>query len=68
MTEKDLQKQWGCFLIDIGRSGTEVAREIGTSQQNLNKKIRNATIRYVELANILEKYGYEISIRKKSDS
>lgn len=65
MTEKDLQKQWSNFLIDLGKSGTEVACELGTSQQNLNKKFRNATIKYLEFANILEKYGYHLKIEKK---
>lgn len=65
MTDEEFHKQWGHFLVEIARSETELAKELGTSQQNLNKKIRNATLRYVEFANILEKYGYQLKIEKK---
>ena len=61
----ELKKEWQHFLIDIDKTGADVARELGQSPQNLNKKIVNETIRLVEFAEILEHYGYALSITKK---
>lgn len=66
MTPKDFEKMWANWLIDIDKTGTDIAKDIGTSQQNLNKKIRNVSIRYIDLAEIVEKYGYSIEIHKKT--
>ncbi len=65
MTDKDLIRAWKLFLADIGRSEAELSKEIGMAQQNINRKIKTGTIKYLELANILEKYGYSIDIHKK---
>ena len=61
----DVKREWQHFLIDVGKTGADVAREIGQSPQNLNKKIVNETIRLVEFAEILEHYGYTLAITKK---
>lgn len=64
MNDMQLKKDWNNFLIDIGKNGTEVAKENGQLQQTLNKKINNGTIKYLELSEIVEKYGYSIKIHK----
>lgn len=65
MDKKDLKKMWSNWLIDIDSNTTQVAESVGSTQQNLSKKINNGSIRYCELSDIVEKYGYTIDIRKK---
>lgn len=67
MDIKQFKKDWDIFLIDIEKSEKQVATESGQSQQNLNKKIIKGSIRYLELSEIVEKYGYTINIRKKDE-
>ena len=57
MTEKDFKRLWKNFLFDIEKNNAMVASDIGTTPQNFGKKINNGTIRFLELANIFEKYG-----------
>lgn len=61
----DLKKEWQLFLINAGISGADVARDLGESPQNINRKISTGTIKAVELAAILEKYGHDLKIVKK---
>lgn len=61
----DLKKNWQHWLIEINKSGADVARDIGQSPANLNKKLANASIKAVELASILEHYGYTLKIVKE---
>lgn len=65
MDKDTFKKQWKKFLIDIDMSETQLANELGVKQATFNEKMRNATIKYIELSNIVEKYGYTIEIRKK---
>ncbi len=65
MDKKQFIKNWKNFLIDIDKTLTDIATENNQSQPNLSKKINNATIKYIELSEIVEKYGYTIEIRKK---
>lgn len=58
-------KMWKNWLFDINKSEVDIAREIGLSQQAFNAKMRNTTIRYTELADIVEQHGYTIEITKK---
>lgn len=60
-----LQKMWKKWLIDIEKSETYIADERGKKQQNLNRSIKQGSIKYVELSEIVEKYGYSIEIHKK---
>jgi len=62
---EELKKAWQKILIDLGKSETEVAKELGINQVNLNRKIRTGTIKAIELDELLQKIGYELSIRKK---
>lgn len=63
----DLKKDWQHWLISINNTGAGVARDVGQSPANLNKKIANDSIRAVELASILEHYGYTLKIVKKEE-
>lgn len=65
MDKKDLKKMWGAWLLDIEENTTSIAAKHDQSQQNLSRKINEGTIKYLELANIVEEYGYTISIHKK---
>lgn len=56
---------WKHFLIDIGKSETQVAKDCGKTQQGLNKAINNGSIKFVDICNIVEKYGYEFKLIKK---
>lgn len=64
---KQLEKMWKVFLIEIGKSETEVAKENGYFPQNLNRRIKQGTMKYTELAEIVERYGYSIRIHKEGD-
>lgn len=66
MDKKRLKKMWDNWLTDIDKHTSDIAIQIGDNPPNLQKKIRNQSIRYTELANIVEKYGYSIEIHKKS--
>lgn len=61
----DLKKIWQHWLVEVDKTGSDIAREVGQSPANLNKKFANESIRAVEFANILENYGYTLKIVKK---
>lgn len=65
MEKEQFIKEWRKLLIDIGVSEAQLAKEVGQSPANLNKKIVNGSIRFIELANILEHFGYKITITKE---
>lgn len=65
MNKEEFRKMWKKWLIDVGVSETQLAHELGRAQQNLNRSINNASIKYVELSEIIERYGYTVEIRKK---
>lgn len=65
MDKKELKKQWTNFLIDNDLTNVDIAKQLGVTKQTMSKKINNGSIRYIDLANIVEKYGYSIDIHKK---
>lgn len=65
MDKKELKKQWTNFLIDNELTNVDIAENIGVTKQALGQKINNGSIRYIDLANIVEKYGYSVDIHKK---
>lgn len=67
MTVEELQKLWKKWLIDIDSTETSVAKEIGKCQQNLNRSINRGSIKFLDLVNIFEKYGYVFSITPKKE-
>ena len=66
--QKEFVKQWKKLLIDIGKSESQVAKDHDLHQQSLNRKIQNGSIKYLELDNILNTYGYKLVIVKKGES
>lgn len=66
MDNATLLKDWKKFLIDIDKSETQVAKECGKTQQGLNRTIKGGSIKYLELSQIVEKYGYSITIHKQT--
>ena len=62
-----LKKQYKSFLVDTGKTEKQLASELNTTNQNLNQKINNGTIKYIELLSILEKYGYTLKLVKLID-
>lgn len=65
MDKKDLKKMWQLFLIDSGTSNKLISTKINSSPQVLGRKINSGTIKLLEFADILEKYGYQLKIEKK---
>lgn len=68
MDKIELKKQWRLFLLDNNTNTTQIAKDLNQHHQNLGRKIREGTIKYLELAKIVEKYGYSIDIRKKENN
>ena len=65
MDKKELKKQWTNFLIDNDLTNVDIAKQLGVTKQTMSKKINNGSIRYIDLAKIVEKYGYSIDIHKE---
>ena len=65
MDKKSLKKMWENWLLDIEKNTTQIAVARNDTQQNLSRKINGATIKYIELSEIVEEYGYIIEIHKK---
>ena len=65
MDKKSLKKMWENWLLDIEKNTTQIAVARNDTQQNLSRKINGATIKYIELSETVEEYGYSIEIHKK---
>lgn len=65
MDKKELKKQWTNFLIDNDLTNVDIAKQLGVTRQTMSKKVNTGSIRYIDLANIVEKYGYSVDIHKK---
>jgi hypothetical protein len=48
------------LLIEGNMSETQAAKLAGMSQQNFSAKLKSGTLRYVEVAGLLEELGYGI--------
>ncbi len=55
------------LLIEGYISETQAAKLAGMSQQNFSAKLKSGTLRYLEVAGLLEALGYEIQWRKKGE-
>lgn len=53
------------LLVEGNMSETRAAKLAGMSQQNFNAKLKSGTLRYLEVAGLLDELGYEITWRKK---
>ena len=64
MKKEDFIKDWKKFLIDIGKSETELSKEVKIEQSGINRRINSGSFKSLELSEIVEKYGYSIKIHK----
>lgn len=53
------------LLIEGNMSETQAAKLAGMSQQNFSAKLKSGTLRYVEVAGLLEALGYTIDWKKR---
>lgn len=53
------------LLIEGNMSETQAAKLAGMSQQNFSAKLKSGTLRYVEVAGLLEALGYKIAWERK---
>lgn len=65
MDKKQLKKLWAAFLIDNGLKNIDVADKLGITGSALGQRINNGSIRFIDLVNIFEAYGYSVDIHKK---
>lgn len=56
----DINNEIRSYIIKKGKSVSQLAREMNTTPQNLNKKLANHSIRYREAHEIAERLGYKI--------
>lgn len=66
MDKKDLQILWKTFLMRNDTDVKTVAERLGCFPQNLGRKMNSGSIKLLEFTKILELYGYELDIKKKS--
>ncbi|HMM20651.1 MAG TPA: hypothetical protein PKA10_07910 [Selenomonadales bacterium] len=55
------------LLVEGNMSETQAAKLAGMSQQNFSAKLKSGTLRYLEVAGLLEALGCEIIWRKKDN-
>lgn len=68
MTNEELTFEIRKLLLIVGNmSETQAAKLAGMSQQNFSAKLKSGTLRYVEVAGLIENLGYEIVWRKKEE-
>ena len=68
MRPEELTKTLRKLFVDCDNiSEAAAARLIGMSQQNFNQKLKTGTLRYVEVAALLQELGYEIKWEPKKD-
>lgn len=63
--KEQFKKRYKKLLIDCNTSEKKLAEMLGATQNSLNQKTRNATIKYIELEKILDFLGYEMVWIKK---
>ena len=69
MDKKQLKKIWMAFLIDNNIKNIDVADKIGITGSALGQRINNGSIRFIDMVNIFESYGYELKFyRNNNDS
>lgn len=66
MTEEELYTFIKIKLVEAGNmTEKELSKMVGMSQQNLNRKLKNGRLTYIEVNYIADKLGYEIIWQKK---
>ena len=64
MEKKDLKKIWQLFLVENNTDTKTVAEKMGIFPQSLGRKINSGALKVLELAKILELYGYRLELVK----
>ena len=67
MENKDFYRFIRSVFLKADTNISRVAERLGTSKQNLHRKITTGTLKTIEFIDILDMLGYEIEIKKKSD-
>ncbi len=57
----DINNEIRSYIVKKGKSVSQLAREMGTTPQNLNKKLSNHSIKYREVQEIATHLGYKIN-------
>ena len=65
MTEKDLYLKIKMLLLEHKKSETQIAKAMEVDQTNFNRKLKNGTLRYLEVEKLLDALGYELQWVKK---
>ena len=64
MEKKDLKKMWQFFLLENNTDTKTVAEKMGIFPQSLGRKINSGALKVLELAKVLELYGYRLELVK----
>ena len=64
MEKKDLKKMWQLFLVENNTDTKTVAEKMGIFPQSLGRKINSGALKVLELAKVLELYGYRLELVK----
>jgi hypothetical protein len=64
----DIDNEIRSYMTRKGKSASQVAREIGTTPQNLNKKLANQSLKYKEAHEIAGHLGYEIVWKEREST
>ena len=64
MEKKDLKKMWQFFLVENNTDTKTVAKKMGIFPQSLGRKINSGDLKVLELAKVLELYGYRLELVK----
>lgn len=66
MENKDFYRFIRSVFLKADTNISRVAERLGTSKQNLHRKITTGTLKTIEFIDILDMLGYEIEIKKKN--
>ena len=64
MEKKDLKKMWQLFLVENNTDTKTVAEKMVIFPQSLGRKINSGALKVLELAKVLELYGYRLELVK----
>lgn len=67
MENKDFYKFIRSIFLKADTNVSRVAVKLGTSKQNLHRKLTTGTLKATEFLDIIDMLGYEIEIKKKND-
>lgn len=68
MTDEQACKIIRKLIDENGQSGIRLAEEINMTPSNLNRKLREGTLRFGEALKILGVIGYDVTLKKRGES